>query len=75
MERIELWNKDLLKELSDYQPPNHKANKAFRIHLKCISVGKIFLADKIRLKYGNLFPVNDDCVMAFAMALHFNFNK
>ena len=55
---------DLLNEFSSYG----KNLKAERVYRKCLINKKYALAEKIKERY-NIKHTNDDCVMAFSLAL------
>ena len=55
---------DLLNEFSSYG----KNLKAERVYRKCLMNKKFALAEKIKERY-NIKHTNDDCIMAFSLAL------
>lgn len=62
----------LLKEMQDWadkQDGVFLANKALRMYNKAFFVKKIALAQRIKNKYGHLFPRHDDLMMAMSLAM------
>lgn len=58
----------LINELREYADDLSISQKIIRVHHKCLRQGHIALAEKIRVKYKNIFP-KSDLAMAMGYAL------